>query len=152
MLRFRQNEYLYSDNPRWLPFLQVRSLVGIASLTDEGVPWALAEAVDGNQSIANLRRDLELRFPSTDFSPILGHGRWDDQPHQFLPAHRLLTSDWGGVLVADEVGLGKTISALVALRTLHAMGGQGGGTNGLRIPEGSQGIFRKVNASCEQTL
>ena len=49
-----------------------------------------------------------------------------DQPHQHLPAARLASSNWDGLLIADEVGLGKTISALHVLRRLHAMGETGG--------------------------
>lgn len=70
--------------------------------------------------------DLNLRFPPSDASPLLHFGRWEDQPHQHLPAARLAASNWKGLMVADEVGLGKTISALHVLRRLHAMGEKGG--------------------------
>lgn len=84
-----------------------------------------------------IRRDLDIRFPPTDYCPLLNFGRWQDQPHQHLPAARLASSHWNGLLIADEVGLGKTISALHVLRRLHAIGEKGGALiicpGGLRI-------------------
>jgi superfamily II DNA or RNA helicase len=73
-----------------------------------------------------IRCDLDIRFPPSDLCPLLKFGRWMDQPHQHLPAARLASSNWDGLLIADEVGLGKTISALHVLRRLHAMGETGG--------------------------
>ncbi len=66
--------------------------------------------------------DLNLRFPTIDSAPIHAFGRWEDQPHQHLPAARLAASPWQGLLIADEVGLGKTISAIRIIRRLHAVG------------------------------
>jgi superfamily II DNA or RNA helicase len=73
-----------------------------------------------------IRADLDIRFPPSDLCPLLNFGRWVDQPHQHLPASRLASSNWDGLLIADEVGLGKTVSALHVLRRLHAMGETGG--------------------------
>ncbi len=69
--------------------------------------------------------DLNLRFPASDSAPMHAFGRWEDQPHQHLPAARLAMSPWKGVLIADEVGLGKTISAIRIIRRLHAIGDVG---------------------------
>ncbi len=74
---------------------------------------------------ALLRRDLDIRYPATDSCPLLRFGRWQDQHHQLLPAARLASSPWSGLLIADEVGLGKTIPALHVLRRLHAIGESG---------------------------
>ena len=75
---------------------------------------------------ANLRwTDLTLRFPASDSAPMHAFGRWEDQPHQHLPAARLAVSPWKGVLIADEVGLGKTISAIRIIRRLHSIGETG---------------------------
>ena len=73
-----------------------------------------------------LRYDLDIRYPPTDYCPLLHFGRWQDQPHQHLPASRLASSHWNGLLIADEVGLGKTVSALHVLRRLHSIGEVGG--------------------------
>ena len=88
--------------------------IGEAAYADRKVHWAL------------LRTDLDIRFPPSDSFPLLRFGRWDDQPHQHLPASRLAASHWKGMLIADEVGLGKTISALHVLRRLHVLGERGG--------------------------
>ena len=69
--------------------------------------------------------DLSLRFPTSDSAPMHAFGRWEDQPHQHLPAARLAASPWQGLLIADEVGLGKTISAIRIIRRLHAIGDVG---------------------------
>ena len=69
--------------------------------------------------------DLTLRFPTSDSAPMHAFGRWEDQPHQHLPAARLAASPWQGLLIADEVGLGKTISAIRIIRRLHAIGDVG---------------------------
>ena len=75
---------------------------------------------------ASLRwTDLLLRFPASDSAPMHGFGRWEDQPHQHLPAARLAASPWNGLLIADEVGLGKTISAIRIIRRLHSTGETG---------------------------
>ena len=69
--------------------------------------------------------NLNLLHPTTDFAPLHAFGRWQDQPHQHLPAAKLAGSPWRGLLIADEVGLGKTISAIRILRRLHAIGENG---------------------------
>ena len=69
--------------------------------------------------------DLLLRHPASDSAPMHDFGRWEDQPHQHLPAARLATSPWQGLLIADEVGLGKTISAIRIIRRLHSIGETG---------------------------
>ena len=66
--------------------------------------------------------DLTLRCPASDSAPMHSFGRWDDQPHQHLPSARLAASPWQGLLIADEVGLGKTISAIRIIRRLHSIG------------------------------
>ena len=74
----------------------------------------------------NLRwADLLLRYPASDAAPLHAFGRWEDQAHQHLPAARLAASPWQGLLIADEVGLGKTISAIRIIRRLHATGETG---------------------------
>ena len=88
----------------------------------------ISEAADVDRQVhwGLLRTDLDIRFPPSDACPLLRFGRWDDQPHQHLPASRLAASHWKGMLIADEVGLGKTISALHVLRRLHVLGERGG--------------------------
>lgn len=49
--------------------------------------------------------------------------RTERLPHQFKPVLKLLSSPYGRLLVADEVGLGKTIEAGIILTELTARGG-----------------------------
>ena len=87
----------------------------------DDVDSAMADNLPGN-----LRwTELLLRYPANDVAPMHAFGRWDEQPHQHLPAARLAASPWQGLLIADEVGLGKTISAIRIIRRLHAMGDVG---------------------------
>jgi len=107
--------------------LQVRSICGSPLLSDLGSNEADVSGVVLHSEEWNLlRHDLDIRYPPTDYCPLLKFGRWQDQPHQHLPAARLASSHWNGLLIADEVGLGKTISALQVLRRLHAIGESGG--------------------------
>lgn len=73
-----------------------------------------------------LLTELLMRHPPSDAAPLIDHGRCEDQPHQYLPGARLSASHWPGFLIADEVGLGKTLSAILHLRTMHARGQVGG--------------------------
>ena len=73
-----------------------------------------------------IQAEMEMRLPASDQSLTMNFGRWDDQPHQHLPIARMLAGPWGGILVADEVGLGKTISAIIAIKELQTRGETGG--------------------------
>ena len=73
-----------------------------------------------------IESDLKIRQPASDQNMTLHFGRWEDQPHQHLPVARMFAGPWRGILVADEVGLGKTISAMISIRELHARGEKGG--------------------------
>ena len=73
-----------------------------------------------------IHAEMEMGLPASDQSLSMNFGRWDDQPHQHLPIARMLAGPWGGVLVADEVGLGKTVSAIIAIRELQSRGEKGG--------------------------
>jgi len=107
--------------------IQVRSICGSSLLRDLRSNEAGVSGVVIDQAEWNLlRHDLDIRYPPTDYCPLLNFGRWQDQPHQHLPAARLASSHWNGLLIADEVGLGKTISALHVLRRLHSVGETGG--------------------------
>ncbi len=88
--------------------------------------------------ISDLLTNLHLLNPTSDGAPMLRFGRFDDLPHQHLPLARLSASDWKGIMIADEVGLGKTISAIQILVTL-----QGRGESGATIVICPGGLRRK---------
>jgi superfamily II DNA or RNA helicase len=63
---------------------------------------------------------LSLTSPSGDSALSLNEGRIDHIPYQYRPVLRLLRADRPRLLIADEVGVGKTIEAGLILRELHA--------------------------------
>lgn len=104
-------------------FKNVVAAVASMAASNSKDDWGLnpTETLDPELRWAN----LNLCHPASDFAPLHAFGRWEDQPHQHLPAARLAVSPWRGLLIADEVGLGKTISAIRILRRLHAIGQKG---------------------------
>ena len=76
--------------------------------------------------ISTILTNFHLCIPTSDSAPMTHFGRYDDLPHQHLALARLSASNWKGVLIADEVGLGKTISAINVLTSLRARGETGG--------------------------
>ena len=106
-------------------FNELAALIGdiVENLVDSD---ELAEAgINDEIDFTDILTTLHLTKPPTDGAPMLCFGRFDDFPHQHLPLARLSASDWKGVMIADEVGLGKTISAIQILKTLHARGNSG---------------------------
>ena len=63
---------------------------------------------------------LSLTNPSGDTTLSVNEGRIDHIPYQYRPVLRLLRADRPRLLIADEVGVGKTIEAGLILRELHA--------------------------------
>jgi superfamily II DNA or RNA helicase len=63
---------------------------------------------------------LTLMSPSGDSALSFNEGRIDHIPYQYRPVLRLLRADRPRLLIADEVGVGKTIEAGLVLRELHA--------------------------------
>lgn len=96
-------------------------LEGDSGEADSAEPARYDEAPE----IRDLLTDLHLVNPTSDGAPMLRFGRFDDLPHQHLPLARLSASDWKGIMVADEVGLGKTISAIQILVSLRGRGESG---------------------------
>lgn len=70
-----------------------------------------------------LRRALlteKVRGRLTDIFYAMGAGHADFYPHQFKPALKFVSSTVGRLLIADEVGLGKTIEAIYIWKELQA--------------------------------
>ena len=72
---------------------------------------------------ATLRRALALekvRGELTDVFYSMESSRTDFYPHQFKPVMKFVESPTGRILIADEVGLGKTIEAIYLWREIEA--------------------------------
>lgn len=74
---------------------------------------------------AELARQLLLEKVSGDLTDVyysMGSGKADFHPHQFRPVLKFVESTGRRILLADEVGLGKTISAIYIWKELQARG------------------------------
>jgi|GEM_PF-3324914 len=69
--------------------------------------------------LARLTRE-KLLDPHSDVIYSLKTANADFHPYQFRPVIKLMREDAGGILIADEVGLGKTIEAGYILKELKA--------------------------------
>lgn len=63
---------------------------------------------------------LQIRHPSTSILYSLNAARIEFIPYQFRPVLKFIRSDRPRMLIADEVGVGKTIEAGLILRELQA--------------------------------
>jgi ERCC4-related helicase len=68
----------------------------------------------------SLLTGLQIRHPSLSTLYSLNAARIDFVPYQFRPALKIIQSDQPRLLVADSVGVGKTIEAGLILRELQA--------------------------------
>ncbi|MYA88910.1 MAG: DEAD/DEAH box helicase [Boseongicola sp. SB0662_bin_57] len=76
--------------------------------------WSGPDALRSALAIEKIRGQLTDVFYSMESS------RTDFFPHQFKPVMKLVESPTGRVLIADEVGLGKTIEAIYLWREVEA--------------------------------
>lgn len=83
-----------------------------------------AQASDKNLvklgELHSLLTGLQIRHPSLSTLYSLNAARIDFVPYQFRPALKIIQSDQPRLLIADSVGVGKTIEAGLILRELQA--------------------------------
>ena len=82
------------------------------------------QAADKNvvklDELHSLLTGLQIRHPSLSTLYSLNAARIDFVPYQFRPALKIIQSDQPRLLIADSVGVGKTIEAGLILRELQA--------------------------------
>ncbi len=114
-------------------FIKLRIIAGGMGETNANVEdlEPIVQAISGRDrllagkygSLRNLRSRLtyeKLANPLRDVLYSLKAARTDFLPHQFKPVLKFLESPANGLLIADEVGLGKTIEAGYILKELRA--------------------------------
>ena len=101
---------VYTDNK---PQIFYESQLEIKPVSD------LLRKVDQDRFHADLTASL-LRNPTISSLYSLNSGKIDFIPHQFKPVLKFIKSDQPRLLIADGVGVGKTIEAGLILRELQA--------------------------------
>jgi ATP-dependent helicase HepA len=74
----------------------------------------------GPDTLRSLLTATQLLHPSAQSLQSLHSARIDFVPYQYLPALKLIRADQPRLLIADSVGVGKTIEAGLVLRELQA--------------------------------
>ena len=90
------------------------------------VPGASTEEYSAEMSAEEckaLLTALHIRSPSTSALMSLRSGRVEFVPYQYRPVLKLIRSDRPRLLIADEVGVGKTIEAGLIIKELRARSG-----------------------------
>lgn len=85
-------------------------------------PTITGDNLDYNQvsEIQKMLTAYQIRKPSADSLYSLNAARIDFVPYQFRPALKLLKSEMPRLLIADSVGVGKTIEAGLILKEMEA--------------------------------
>ena len=74
----------------------------------------ISTRIDDRFTLEKLKQDVYLsciRNPISDILYSFNTGKLFPEPHQYKPLIKFINSDNNRVLIADEVGLGKTIEA-----------------------------------------
>lgn len=97
----------FSDGARWISEQYLELVV-------EQLNWTTRDGLLRGILLAKLRN------PLTDSLYAFRASRTEFEPYQFRPALRFLRGERRGLLIADEVGLGKTIEAAIIYLELRA--------------------------------
>jgi ATP-dependent helicase HepA len=111
---------LGSAEPRYRVFENnTKALYYESQLIPAATPADERPIVTAKQLQAHLT-SLRILAPSTANLYSLGTGRVQFVPYQYRPVLKLIRADQPRILIADEVGVGKTIEAGLILRELRA--------------------------------
>ena len=82
--------------------------------------WERLSRLDLDPPANFLLKQLAFQFPLQNMGGELSNSRTQLLPHQILLTHRVVSEPRRHFLIADEVGLGKTIEAGMIIRELEA--------------------------------
>jgi len=105
-----------TDSGRRLETMPVERLELVADI------WDRAQQGDWDQPVDFLLKQLAFQLPLHNTGGQLSNSRTDLLPHQILLTRDVVESKRRRVLIADEVGLGKTIETGMIIRELVARG------------------------------
>ena len=105
---------------RYQVFLDSKPTIYYASQLQRHVPKATTEEVLPLASFEAHLSALQIRHPSLSTLYSLQAARVNFVPYQFRPVLKFIRSDRPRLLIADEVGVGKTIEAGLILRELQS--------------------------------
>jgi SNF2 family DNA or RNA helicase len=88
-------------------------------ITEAFKNWDFRDYYAFRQAITHIRVKGEL----TNVLYSMGYGDVEFKPHQYKPVLKFITENRGRLLIADEVGLGKTVEALYIWKELQAREG-----------------------------
>ncbi len=106
--------------PRYTVFMineEVPAYESQLALAEDARPELTPSTLEGLHALLTA---TQLTQPGMSSLYSLNAGRIDFVPYQFRPVLQLIRSDRPRLLIADEVGLGKTIEAGLILRELRA--------------------------------
>ncbi|MDQ3558174.1 MAG: SNF2-related protein [Pseudomonadota bacterium] len=116
--------YRVFHGPREIRDYFASQLIAVSMTAEEGTFNALFDSdacVDAEQFLARLTA-ARLSHPQVDAIYSLYAARVQHIPFQFKPLLRLLRADRPRILIADEVGVGKTIETGLILKELQTRG------------------------------
>ena len=106
--------------PNERPYKRIEELELVSDEPDEIEDLLAARKWSGADALRRALAVEKIRGQLTDVFYSMESSRTDFFPHQFKPVMKFVESPTGRVLIADEVGLGKTIEAIYLWREVEA--------------------------------
>lgn len=106
--------------PNEKPYKRIEELEIISDDSEELEDFLATRKWSGPDALRRALAVEKIRGQLTDVFYSMESSRTDFFPHQFKPVMKFVESPTGRILIADEVGLGKTIEAIYLWREVQA--------------------------------